>query len=161
MLYVVDRSIWGRVFFLVCLLARGSLKLLLVVSYRPLARGGFPGAEPRKPPACLVSYSPLTSPRSPSSTRARTSEESGRRPRRLLNRSPRPPRRGTAAPPRPCSPPGSWERPTRRGPARSCPKRGRSALENQRVFQGRCMGLKRESTKRSRARLSHKARLTS
>ena len=65
MLYVVDRSIWGRVFFLVCLLARGSLKLLLVVSYRPLARGGFPGAEPRKPPACLVSYRPLTSPRSP------------------------------------------------------------------------------------------------
>ena len=51
--------------FLECLLARGSLKLLLVVSYRPLARGGFPGAEPRKPPACLVSYRPLTSPRSP------------------------------------------------------------------------------------------------
>ena len=114
-------------FLLECLLARGSLKLLLVVSCRPLARGGFPGAEPRKPPACLVSYSPLTSPRSPSSTRARTSEESGRRPRRLLNRSPRPPRRGTAAAPRPCSPPGSWERPTRRGPARSCPKRGRAS----------------------------------
>ena len=118
-------SIWDHkrlpVCFLECLLARGSLKLLLVVSCRPLARGGFPGAEPRKPPACLVSYSPLTSPRSPSSTRARTSEESGRRPRRLLNRSPRPPRRGTAAAPRPCSPPGSWERPTRRGPARSCP----------------------------------------
>ena len=43
----------------------------------------------------------------------------------------------------------------------NCPSSAFSALENQRVFQGRCMGLKRESIKRSRARLSHKARLTS
>ena len=149
---MVDMGDQVLFFLLECLLARGSLKLLLVVSCRPLARGGFPGAEPRKPPACLVSYSPLTSPRSPkiqrkltrlphhlppstipftiscksnteappgtypqaqspSSTRARTSEESGRRPRGSSSTTERRPCDLLPSPPR-----GRARRPSGRRP---------------------------------------------